>query len=97
MSEQQGSMRDRMPLTAEWVDKARGKWGAEFVNECVRRAVAGEPGHFYALEDGYVLGTPFTAADPNKMHELQRFAIVAGTRFAAFMRRPEEAGTDGAH
>lgn len=99
MSEQRNSaspsMREVMPETARWVDKAREKWGAEYVNDCVRRAIAGEPGLFYAMENGYLLGTPFHAADPNKIHELQRFAIVAGSPFAAFMARPKE-GANGA-
>lgn len=83
------SKRDLMPETAKWVDKARAKWGAEYVNDCVRRAIDGEPGLFYAMENGFFLGTPFPAADLNKIHELQRFAIVAGTKFAAFMARPK--------
>jgi hypothetical protein len=80
-------MRALMPKTAEYVARRRKEWGAGFVNECMRRAVAGEPGYFYAMEDGHVIGTPFAAGEP--IAEDQRNAVLWGCTFAVFMRTPE--------
>jgi predicted DNA-binding protein YlxM (UPF0122 family) len=38
--------------------------GRGFVDECIKRALAGEAGYFYAMEGGHVLGTPFPAGEP---------------------------------
>ena len=61
-----------------------------------RRALKGEPGLFYAMEAGHVLGTPFPATHP--ISEWQSHALVTGTQFAAFMATPSDiGGTHGAH
>ncbi len=91
------SLRDQMPLTARWIDERRAQYGKEHVNDCIRRALAGEPGRFYAIEQGHVLGTPFPpgGTDPQGegMAYWQRYAIVAGLKFAAFIATPP--GVDG--
>lgn len=89
-------MREQMPKTAEWIDKRRAEYGAAYVNDCIRRSMAGEEGLFYAIEAGHVLGTPFPAT--SSMAEWQRWAIVAGMRFAAFLQRPadDRQGSDAA-
>jgi hypothetical protein len=86
-------MRDSMPLTAEFVDRKRGDWGSAHVNDCIRRAAKGEPGFFYAIEGGHVLGAPFPDSDP--MAHWQQYAIVCGVRFACFIRTPEGGMTHG--
>lgn len=104
------SMRDAMPKTAEWVDKRRAEWGRDHVNDCVRRAMGGEPGYFYAMEAGHVLGTPWPAgaaveglpipperAKGHTVAEWQRAAVLLGVAFAAFMREPGQGGDSGTH
>ena len=89
-------LRQHMPETAKWVDKKREELGAKFVNGCIRRALNGEPGFFYALERGHVLGTPFPATHP--IAKDQHFAITMGCTFAGFIASPATpGGTDGAN
>lgn len=88
------SLRDTMPKTAEWVDRMRAQHGAAFVNEQIRRAMNGEPGRFYAIEGGQVLGTPFPCTHP--IDQEQRLAVLVGAPFAGFIAMPEEV-EDGAH
>lgn len=86
-AEKKLNLRQDMPETAAWVDKRRAEWGAQHVNDCIRRAMAGEPGFFYALERGNVLGTPFPATHP--VAELQDQAVLLGTTFAGFIAQPK--------
>lgn len=86
-------MRASMPETAEWIERKRSELGREHVNDCIRRAMAGEPGHFYAMENGHVLGVPFPSVHP--MAEMQDYAVLCGVTFAGFMREPGD--THGAH
>lgn len=80
------SLRDKMPETAKWVAAHREALGKEWVNDCIRRAQAGEPGLFYAMEAGHVLGTPFPATHP--VHAWQQYAVMVGTKFAGFIAQP---------
>jgi hypothetical protein len=75
-----------MPMTAEWVDRKRAEYGAAHVNDCIKRAVGGEPGLFYALEAGNVLGTPWPAG--TVLEADQRFAVMMGCSFAGFIAEP---------
>lgn len=89
-------LRQHMPETAKWVDQKRQEFGAEFVNGCIRRALKGEPGHFYAMERGHVLGTPFPATHP--VDKDQKYAVIMGCTFAGFIADPTAPGdTDGTH
>lgn len=87
-------LRKDMPETAKWVDARRKEHGAEFVNTCIRRAMKGEPGFFYAIERGHVLGTPFP--DTDVRHHYQGVAILTGCTFAGFIADPEQS-TPGAN
>lgn len=87
------SLRDSMPKTAEWVDRMRVEHGAAFVNEQIRLALKGEPGHFYAIEAGRTLGTPFPCDHP--IDQEQRLAVLVGAPFAGFIATPETA--NGTH
>lgn len=87
-------LRQQMPETAKWVEDKRREWGADHVNACIRRALKGEPGLFYALERGHVLGTPFPATHP--IDQWQRHAVCTGSEFAAFIAEPTQmGGADG--
>lgn len=79
-------MRSQMPKTAQWVDAKRKEFGADHVNACIKRALKGEPGVFYAMESGHVLGTPFPADAPEA--KWQTFAVATGCGFAAFLCPP---------
>lgn len=93
---QRMDLRRQMPETAAWVEARRQEWGAEHVNACIRRALKGEPGLFYAIEAGHVLGTAFPATHP--IWEWQTLAVATGSKFAAFMAQPPKAGgTDGTY
>jgi hypothetical protein len=89
---ERAEMRASMPRLAQWVDERRAEWGRAHVADCIRRSMAGEPGLFYGIEAGRVLGTPFPL--DSAMADPQRLAIVAGLKFAAFMAMPAgQAGT----
>lgn len=75
-----------MPETANWVERMRQERGAAFVNDCIRRAIKGEPGLFYAIERGHVLGTPFPAT--HAIAADQNMAVALGCTFAGFMATP---------
>lgn len=100
MSQQPGQggakfdLRQQMPETSKWVDAKRGEYGKDYVNDCIRRALKGEPGLFYAMERGHVLGTPFPATHP--IARDQDFAITTGCSFAGFIATPPGAA-NGAH
>lgn len=80
-------MRSTMPDTADWVARKRLDWGKEHVNDCLRRAtVEKQPGYFYAMERGLVVGTPFPADHPAA--EWQQYAVLNGCAFAVFMLEP---------
>ena len=78
-------LRTEMPDAAEWVDAQRRELGREHVNECIRRALAGEPGFFYCFEAGHILGTPFSSTSP--VRQDMDYAVLHGCRFAGFIRR----------
>lgn len=95
MKQKTVNLRESMPETALWVDAKRKELGAEFVNGCIRRALKGEPGWFYAIEGGHVLGTPFPATHP--IAQEQRFAIMVGCPFAGFLAIPATGVKHGTH
>lgn len=79
-------MRNAMPQTAEWIAQRRLEWGKDHVNGCIRDALAGKPGRFYALEAGHVLGTPFPP--DHDIADVQTYALLQGCTFAVFMAQP---------
>lgn len=95
------SMRMSMPQTAEFVDRKRVEWGRAYVDDCLKRALAGEPGYFYAIEGGHVMGTPWGVPAGGMggtmcVARLQAMALMMGTTFAGFMREPTAAVAPGA-
>lgn len=89
-------LRKKMPETAKWVDQKRKELGVEFVNGCIRAALRGEAGFFYAIEQGHLLGTPFPATHP--VAATQNYAVLHGCKFAAFIATPKKSGgNDGTH
>lgn len=58
-----GSMREAMPTVAAFIDSMREQFGVDEINRAIRRGVAGEPGQFWARENGHELGTRFEDDD----------------------------------
>ncbi len=83
----QKDLRHDMPETAKWVAERRTELGKAHVDHCIRRAIKGEAGFFYAIERGHFLGTPFPASHPVAAD--QKFAVMVGAAFAAFIAEPE--------
>lgn len=89
-------LRQQTPETSKWGDGKRIEFGKDYVNDCIRRALKGEAGLFYAMERGHVLGTPFPATHP--IAKDQDYAITMGCSFAGFIATPPApGGTDGAN
>lgn len=84
-------LRTQMPQTAEWVDQMRQRYGKAHVNACIRKALAGQAGFFYAFEKGHTLGTPFPPTHP--IDQEQRFAVMIGAPFAGFIAEPVVEGS----
>ena len=81
------SLRTAMPKTARWVDDRRAEMGKDYVNACIKKALAGEAGQFYAVEGGNVLGTPF--AWPDSQKKLISDSLACGAPFFAAIRPPD--------
>ncbi|MBV7427291.1 MULTISPECIES: hypothetical protein [unclassified Acidovorax] len=94
------SMRVAMPETADFVDRKRAEWGRAYVDDCLKRALAGEPGYFYAIEGGHVMGTPWGMPAGGIGRDLcmarwQALALMIGATFAVFMREPSASAAAG--
>lgn len=82
-------LRAAMPTVASLVDERRQRDGVQWVNGCIKRAMAGEPNQFYAFEGGQVLGTPFTPDFDPVIDSCIRMSIAWGGKYAMVMRNPE--------
>lgn len=85
-------LRGVMPTLAGLVAEKRVQWGRAWVDDAVRRGMAGEVGWFYGFEAGRVVGTPCElmakmAAD---------YTFMVGPKACLFMRGPAHAGAAGA-
>lgn len=69
-------MKAHMPLTMECIEDRVLHAGPE-VRSLVRRALRGEPGCFYAIEGGHVMGNP-AGMDARTLKELGEFVVVFG-------------------
>lgn len=54
----QDSMREKMPISAAFIDGLRRVFGEENINQVIRRGMRGEPGVFFFSENGHTVGTP---------------------------------------
>lgn len=52
-----GSLRDQMPVVADWIDKMRDAFGKEHIDAQIRAGIKGKP-VFFARENGSTVGTP---------------------------------------
>jgi len=94
------TIKDHMPETYKAITDKAGKIGKE-AYRFVRQGLAGQPNKFYAMERGWVVGTPFDL--PGVMPDMAVFICQFGTK-GWLMWAPEaqqleqqQGGTDGAH
>ncbi len=82
-----------MPTMAGLVAEKRKEWGKPWVDDAVRRGLAGEPGWFYGFEAGHVVGTPCEL-----MREMASgYTFMVGAKACLFMRGPVDTGGGGQH
>lgn len=55
------TLRTLMPVTARRIDRMREQLGKDVVNDMLRKAIAGESGYFFAMENHRTFGTPDTS------------------------------------
>ena len=53
-------LRKLMSVTARRIDRMRDQLGVDNVNSMLRKAIAGESGYFFAMENHRTFGTPDT-------------------------------------
>ena len=83
---------EAMPGVARLVAEKRRAFGAEHVRQCWARAMAGEPGWFFAREGSIAIGTPWDG-DP----VLVNFAAAQVTATQALVVMREPGVGDGTH
>lgn len=63
------NIRAEMPHTAAFIDALRDAFGADMINEQIRKGMRGEP-TFYARENGHELGTPWMQEDSDATNQM---------------------------
>lgn len=91
------NLRDVMPKAAQWVDEQRRALGAEHVNACIKRSLAGEAGWFYVVErvapDTFkALGTPADLWTPEQYALIGRCFVGVGVDLYPYIRMPDTQG-----
>lgn len=94
------TIKDHMPETYKAITDKAGRIGKE-AYRFVRQGLSGQPNKFYAVERGYVAGTPFNL--PGVSEELARVILQFGCN-SLIMWAPEaqqleqqQGGIDGTH
>lgn len=83
------SLREEMPTVTKIIDDFRAVFGTTYINSIIRAGLQGEPGFFWASENGHALGTPFPSAavadpfDPAAETRRERYYRVARSRSVA--------------
>lgn len=81
-------IKTRMPETYKSIQEKASKVGNK-AYELVRRALRGEPNCFWAMENGHVVGTPFSM--PEVSRDLAQFMVSFGcAHVCTFVTLPEE-------
>lgn len=78
---------EAMPLAYRQIEELRARWGAAYVNDCIMRGMAGEPGRFFARERAVAVGTPWD--DP----VMANFAALQVTATQALVVLPAPPGS----
>lgn len=72
-------LRDSMPCVASFIDECRAAFGAELINEQIRKGMHGSPA-FYASENGIEAGTKMP--EPKKFITADRMVIRSDAEIA---------------
>lgn len=92
------TIKDHMPETYKAIVEKAGKIGNE-AYRFVREGLKGQPNRFYAMERGWVVGTPFDV--PGVNDELARVILQFGCTFmimwAPEAQQLEQGAADGTH
>jgi len=75
------NMREKMPLTAMFVDEMRAAFGTEMVNRQIKRGLAGQE-TFFAEEAGHRVGT--------ETPESKNYVLVSEMAFRAPQPEPKQ-------
>lgn len=87
-------IKSSMPNVRQSIEDKVAQIGPE-AYALVRRGLRGEPGCFYALEAGHVVGTPFGRSDPRMQH-LAQFLVRFGCAYVCiFPMTDDEARSYG--
>lgn len=88
-----------MPNVLACIEDRAQHFGPE-TYKLVRRGLRGEPGCFYAIEGGYVMGTPM-GMDRDTLQQLADHMVILGCAhvciWPARVWRKKEGGADGAN
>ena len=68
-------LRVEMPTVAAWVDEFREAFGADMVNQQIRRSMKGEQ-TFFATENGHTVGTVMDEPDAAKVFSGDRLVMM---------------------
>jgi hypothetical protein len=79
-------LKKAMPKVAGIVSSMRAQLGKQWVDQCINKAIAGEPDMFYAMERGHIVGTPFSL-DVALAEQMRVCFMVGGA--GAVIRQPE--------
>lgn len=79
-------LKAEMPKTADMVKRRRADWGVAYVNDCMKRGMAGEANCFYASEAGRSIGTPFTGPIGA---DVAWYLVTHGVDALCFFKTPE--------
>ena len=88
-------IKSRMPNVRQAIEDRAALIGNEAF-ALVRRGLRGEPGCFYALEGGYVVGTPFGEKDPRMVQVAQFLVRFGSAHVCIFPMTDDEARQYGA-
>ncbi len=67
MGKSKGSLREKMPATAAFIDELRRVFGKDEIDSILRKAMRGEPDSFYAVENGFTFGVKPGPCDRSKV------------------------------
>jgi hypothetical protein len=83
-------IRESMPQTYAAIRRKVAEIGNDAYT-LVRRGVRGEPNCFYAIEAGYVAGTPFKDEPQGIMDDVRRYMVSFGVSFVIIWPRMQSA------
>lgn len=91
IADQIATIKSRMPGTYQSISDKATQIGNK-AYELVRRGLRGEPNCFWAMEGGYVMGTPFSVSDIQQ--EVARYMVAFGCAHVCIFQSEVQ---DGVH